>query len=83
MPRIVESVDIVSGFREQMRVTPLPAWNIEDARANREREHVQQSGYFAPVTFGSKERLVLEEIVGVEGGFPPLVMLRQKNTGSR
>ena len=66
MARIVESVDIVTSFREQMRVTPLPTWNVEDAGDDGQRENFQQPRYFAPITFGSKERLVLEEIVGVE-----------------
>ena len=83
MARVVEPVDVVACFREHVRVATLPARNIEDSRSHRQTEYFQQPRYIAPITFGSKERLVLEEIVGVEGRFPPLGMFRQKNTGSR
>ena len=66
-----------------MRVAALTARDIQNSRTDRELEHLEQSRYFAPITFGSKKRLVLEEIVGVERGFPPLAPFSQKNTGSR
>lgn len=47
-------------------MTALAARHIENARANGQREEVEQTRCFAPVTFRSKERFVLEEIVGVE-----------------
>lgn len=49
-----------------MCVTTLAAWHIENSRADWKRQQIQQSRYFASITFGSKKRLVLEEIVGVE-----------------
>ena len=81
--RVVESIDIVASLRQQMRVATLPTGDVENARRDRQLEQVEQARDLAPVTFGSEERLVLEEIVGVERGFPPLAALFQKNTGSR
>jgi hypothetical protein len=66
-----------------MSVAALATGYVQNARADRQRENIEQTRYFAPVTFGSKEWLVLEEIVGVKRGFPPLTTLFQKNTGSR
>ena len=49
-----------------MGVTALTTWHIEYACTDRKRQYVEQPRYFAPIAFGSKKRLVLEEIVGVE-----------------
>ena len=49
-----------------MRMTALTARHIEYSRTDGKRQNIEQPRYFAPVTFGSKKRLVLEEIVGVE-----------------
>lgn len=49
-----------------MRVSTLSGWHIQNACPDRQRENFLQSRYFASIAFGSKERLVLEEIVGVE-----------------
>ena len=66
-----------------MRMTTLSARHVQNPGANRQGENVEQTRDFAPVAFGSKEWLVLEEVVGVKRGFPPLATLFQKNTGSR
>ena len=47
-------------------MTALSTWDVENARAHRQSEHVEKTRYFAPITFRGKEGLVLEEIVGVE-----------------
>ncbi len=80
---IVERVDIVARFHQEMRVSPLPARHIENPGSNRKREHVDQPRYFASRAFRRKKGTVLEEIVGVESRLPPLGSLFQKNTGSR
>ena len=66
-----------------MRVATLPARNVENPRAYRQRQHVEQSRYLAPVALGRKKRFVLQEVAGIERGFPPLAPFSQKNTGSR
>jgi hypothetical protein len=83
LPRIVQTVDVIACLGEQVGVAALPARHIQNACANGQCENVYQPRYLAPVTFRSEEGLVLEEIVGVERGFPPLATLSQKNTGSR
>ena len=83
MRRVVNAIDIVACFSQQMRVPTLAARNVEDARPNGQSQDVDKARYLAPVAFRSKKRLVLEEIVGVKRGFPPLAAFLQKNTGSR
>jgi hypothetical protein len=55
-----------------MSVPPLAARDIEDSRPGRQAEEVDKSGDFGAISLGGKEWSVLEEIVGVEGGLPPL-----------
>jgi hypothetical protein len=49
-----------------MRMATLAARYIKYSRTYWQRQNIEQSRYFASITFGSKKRLVLEEIVGVE-----------------
>jgi hypothetical protein len=79
--RIVEPIHFVAGLGEQVRVPPLAAGAIQDARSDRELEDVDQAGDFTPVARQVEQRLVLEEIRLVEVRSPPL--LGQKKTGSR
>jgi hypothetical protein len=81
--RVVEPVDIVTGFSQQMRVPPLSARYVQKARANRETEQIDKACYFLSIPLGREEKAVLTEIVGVERGLPPLTRLCQKKTGSR
>lgn len=64
-------------------MAPLPARNIEEARADGKLEQVEQARDVAPILFRREERFVFEEIVSVEVRRPPLGPLGQKNTGSR
>jgi len=64
-------------------VPALTAGNVEDSRADRELEELEQTRSFATVGLGGEEWTVLEEIVGVERRLPPLAFLSQKKTGSR
>lgn len=61
----------------------LTAGNVEDPRADRQLQQLDQPRGFAAVTLGSEERAVLDEIVSVERGLPPLALFSQKKTGSR
>jgi hypothetical protein len=94
--RVVEAIDVEAGFREQMGVPSLPAGDVEDTRPRREREDLEQARDLAAVALRREDRLVLEEIVGVEVMSPPvgaadgagapgrtLAGRAQKNTGSR
>jgi hypothetical protein len=69
-----------------MRMPPLAAWNVEDARARRKAEDVDQARDLAAIALDGEERLVLEQILIVEVRLPPLGALfsgAQKKTGSR
>jgi hypothetical protein len=64
-------------------VTPLPTRHVQNSRTHRQGKQIEEASYLTPIPFGSEKRFVLEEIVGVKSGFPPLAALSQKNTGSR
>jgi hypothetical protein len=69
-----------------MRMPPLAAWNVENARARREAEDVHQARDLAAIALEREQRLVLEQILIVEVRLPPLGALllgAQKKTGSR
>jgi hypothetical protein len=61
----------------------LPAGNVENARANGELEQVYETRRFLAIPLGREQQAVLQEIVGVKGGLPPLGRFFQKKTGSR
>ena len=81
--RVVETIDVVTEFSEQVRVPTLPAWNVEYTRPDRKPKDVDQPSYFLAIALEREERTVLQEIVGVECGLPPLARFGQKKTGSR
>ena len=64
-------------------MAPLPAGDVEDARAGGKLEELEQPRHLVPVTLQGEERLVLEEVLIVEVAAPPLGGLLQKKTGSR
>ncbi len=66
-----------------MRVSSLSARNVEYARSDGEAEQLYETRCFLAIALGREERAILQEIVGVERGLPPLARLLQKNTGSR
>jgi hypothetical protein len=66
-----------------VRMAPLPTWRIEDARANRKSEHVDNARSLGPIPLRCENRRVLEKVVRIEIAFPPLRLSTQKNTGSR
>ncbi len=66
-----------------MRVTPLSARYIKDARANRESKQLDEARDFLAVALGREEKTVLTEIVGVEGRLPPLARFRQSRFSTR
>jgi hypothetical protein len=66
-----------------MCVPALTAWNVEESRADRQLEQLDQTRCLATVTCECEERAVLEEVVSVERRLPPLAFLFQKKTGSR
>ena len=66
-----------------MRVTTLPARHIQDTRSDGEGKQVDEARYFLSIALESEKKAVLQEIVGVECGLPPLARFRQKKTGSR
>jgi hypothetical protein len=67
-------------------MSSLAAWNVEDSRARRKAEDVDQARDFAAIALEREQRLVLEQIVIVEVRLPPfgaLGLRAQKKTGSR
>ena len=48
-------------------MTPLPAGNVQHARANRQTQELDETSYFLAVTLESEKKTVLPEIMGVEG----------------
>jgi len=73
--RVVEPFDIEAGLGERMRMPPLPTWNIENARAGGQRQHVYEPRDLMPVALLSEDRLVREEIVSVEIRLPPITRI--------
>ena len=80
---IIDAVYAKPCFGEQVRMAPLPTWRIEDARANRKSEHVDNARSLGPIPLRCENRRVLEKVVRIEIAFPPLRLSTQKNTGSR
>jgi hypothetical protein len=80
---VVEAIDVEPGFREKVRVATLPARHVEDARSRRQLEQLEQSRDITSVLLRREQRLVFEEIMGVEVRRPPFRRCAQKNTGSR
>ncbi len=66
-----------------MRVAPLTAGHVENARASRQSKKLDEPRSLLAVALEREERAVLQQIVGVERGLPPLLRFLQKNTGSR
>jgi hypothetical protein len=86
MRRVVETVHAVTGLGEQVRVTPLTTRHVEDAGTRWKGEQLDQSSDLAAIAREIEDRLIFEQVVGVEVGLPPLGRLlggRQKKTGSR
>src|SRR5258708_13090525 len=86
MLRVVQSIHREARLGKRMRMSPLPAWAVENARSRRKRQDVDESRDFTTVALLREDGLVLEEIMGVEVRLPPLTLRlsrRQKNTASR
>lgn len=83
MAGVVEAIDIVSGLGEKMSVSSLTARNVEDSRASRQSQDVDDPRDFLAITLELEDGLVFEKVVRVEVRFPPFGFFRQKNTGSR
>lgn len=64
-------------------MSALSTRHVEQTRAGRELDNIQQPRYFVTVALEREERLVLEQILGVEVGRPPVRFRGQKKTGSR
>src|SRR6266496_2789970 len=66
-----------------MRVTTLPTWSIENARADGKSQNFDDTRDFGAITLRGEDRSVFQEIMRIEIAFPPLRLSTQKNTGSR
>ena len=83
LSRIIDAVYAEPRFGKQVRVTALTTRRIENARANRKSEHIDNSRSLRAVALGREYRSVFKEVVRIEIAFPPLQLSTQKNTGSR
>ena len=84
--RVVQPLNLEPRLGQQVRVPPLPARDVEDARARRQGQQLDEPRDLVPVTYEFEDRLVLEQVLRVEVAGPPVRSLRsraQKNTGSR
>jgi hypothetical protein len=66
MLRVIQAVDVISSFGKEMRVAPLPAWHVENSRADWKSKHVHHASDFVAVALESEDGFVLEQILGVE-----------------
>ena len=66
-----------------MRVASLTARHVENARPRRQSQKLDETRSFLAIALEGKKGAVLQQIVGVERGLPPLFRFLQKNTGSR
>ncbi len=66
-----------------MRVSSLSARDIENASTRRQSKKLDESRRLLTITLECEQKSVLEKVVGVKSGFPPLLRLLQKKTGSR
>jgi hypothetical protein len=66
-----------------MRVSSLSARDVQYPRSDVQAKEINQTRCFLAIALGREEEAVLQEIVGVERGLPPLARFLQKKTGSR
>ena len=82
LSRKVEPIDVESSFRQQMRVTSLPAWDVEHARSGGKPQQVEEPRNFMAIAREIEDGLVLEQVMRVELVSPP-VGSRESRIGSR
>ena len=63
---VVEAIDLESSFREKVRVSSLPTRHVKDSRALRKSENVDYAGSLVSIPLEREDRLILEQIPGVE-----------------
>src|SRR5438034_11032809 len=66
-----------------MRVTPLPARNVQHARTDGQLEELDETRDLPPIVLEPEDRLVLEQVVRIEVRLPPLGGTRDAGIGSR
>jgi hypothetical protein len=81
--RVVQPVDVVAGFGEQVRVPSLPARAIQNARGDGKLQDLDEPSDLAAVALQVEERLVLDEILRVEVRLPPIRGRRREDGGGR
>ena len=64
---VVEAVDVVSSFGQQVGVPSLSARDVENAGAHGKLEQINEARRFLAIALGREKQAVLQEIVGVEG----------------
>jgi hypothetical protein len=69
---VVETIHVVSGFRQKVGVPSLSAGDVEYPGSDGQPEQIYQTCCFLAIALGREELTVLQEIVGVECRLPPL-----------
>ena len=69
--RQIQAIDIKARFGEEVRVSSLPARNVEDARARWQSEEIDEPCNFPAVALEREHGLVLAKILLVEITSPP------------
>ena len=80
---IVERVYVVARFSQEVCMPALTTGHVQDARPDGQSQEIDETRDFRASSGGGEKRTVLEKVVRVESGLPPLVSLFQKKTGSR
>jgi hypothetical protein len=81
LTRIVHAIDVVAGFREQVRVSPLAARAIENARADGKFQDLDQAADVTPIALEIEEGLVFDQIPVIEVRGPPIRERREERGG--
>jgi hypothetical protein len=61
--RVIETVDVVARFSQQVGVAALTARHVEKASANWQPKYFYQAGGFCPIALEREERSVLQKVV--------------------
>jgi hypothetical protein len=68
---VIESVDFESRLGQEMRVSSLPARDVKDSRTLRKPKNIDYASGFVTITLECEDRLVFEQIAGIEVRLPP------------
>ena len=83
IPGVVQAIDAIAGVGQQRGVPALSARDIEDPRANRYTQDLDEPPDLPARRPLPKHRLVLDEVMGIEIRDPPLGPGRREPANAR